>query len=274
MPIITIDGQPLHYLDQGSGQPILLGHSYLWDHAMWTPQIAALSQHYRVIVPDLWGHGASGHLPETTRTLADLSRQTLNLLDHLDIQRCTLIGLSAGGMWGAQLALTAPERINGLVLMDTYAGAEPEPTKQYYFSLLKQIEESGAITPELLDVIVPIFFRPGIDPQLPLYREFRASLAALSTERLRQSIVPLGRIIFSRDDLLPQLAKLNPKTTLVMCGDQDKPRPPAEALEMANLIGCPYLLVPDAGHISNLENPAFVTSALLSFLAGRYQSAK
>ncbi len=54
-----------------------------------------------------------------------------------------------------------------------------------------------------------------------------------------------------------------------MCGDQDKPRPPGEARDMAELIGCPWVLVPEAGHISNLENPDFVTQALLEFLAER-----
>jgi pimeloyl-ACP methyl ester carboxylesterase len=154
-------------------------------------------------------------------------------------------------------------------MMDTYVGIEPEPTREYYFSLLKQIEEAGVITPQLLDIVVPIFFRPGIDPQSALYQNFRASLAALPSNRLRESIVPMGRITFGRDDLLSRLSDLNPQTTLVMCGDQDTPRPPHETREMAELIGCPYLLVPQAGHISNLENPEFVTDALLAFLSER-----
>jgi pimeloyl-ACP methyl ester carboxylesterase len=118
-------------------------------------------------------------------------------------------------------------------------------------------------------ILNPLFFRPGIDPQSALYRQFHASLAALPAERLRESIVPMGRITFGRDDLLPRLTQLNPETTLLLCGDQDKPRPPAETREMAGLIGCPYLLVPQAGHISNLENPRFVTEVLLKFLAAR-----
>ena len=269
MPLVTIDGQPLHFIDQGTGPAVLLAGSYLWDQAMWAPQIAALSQQYRVIALDLWGHGESGPLPEGTQSLDDIARQALALLDHLDIDRVTLVGLSAGGMWGVRLALSVPQRINGLVLMDTYVGVEPEPTRQYYFSLFKQIEDTGVIAPQLLDIVVPIFFRPGIDAQSALYQDFRAKLAALPPERLRQSIVPMGRITFGRDDLLPRLGELKADATLVMCGDQDKPRPPSEAQEMAGLIGCPCVLVPEAGHISNLENPSFVTEALLKFLAER-----
>jgi pimeloyl-ACP methyl ester carboxylesterase len=234
---------------------------------MWAPQIAALSQQYRVIVPELWGHGQSGPLPAQTRSLDDLARQTLALLDKLDIASINLVGLSVGGMWGARLALLAPQRINSLVLMDTYLGAEPEATRQYYFSLFKMIEDAGAIPEQLLDVIAPIFFRPGIDRESALYQDFRKSLQDYSRERLLQSIVPLGRLIFSREDLLEQLPRLDKDTTLVMCGDQDKPRPPAESREMAELIDCSLVLIPDAGHVSARENPEFVNEALLTFLA-------
>jgi pimeloyl-ACP methyl ester carboxylesterase len=67
MPFLTIDGQALHYIDQGTGPAVLLAGSYLWDQNMWAPQIAALSQQYRVIALDLWGHGESGRLPQGTR---------------------------------------------------------------------------------------------------------------------------------------------------------------------------------------------------------------
>ncbi|KAF1032095.1 MAG: 3-oxoadipate enol-lactonase 2 [Pseudomonas sp.] len=267
MPVVTLDGQPLHYLDQGTGPVVLLGSSYLWDHTMWAPQIEALTQQYRVIVPELWGHGQSAPLPEGTTSLDDLARQYLALLDHLNIAKVNLVGLSVGGMWGARLALQAPERINSLVLMDTYLGAEPEATRQYYFSLFKMIEEAGAIPEPLLDVVAPIFFRPDIDRKSALYQGFRDTLKGFSKERLLDSIVPLGRVIFSRSDVMEHLPRLDTDTTLVMCGEQDKPRPPSEAREMADLIGCDLVLIPEAGHISSRENPDFVNETLLTFLA-------
>lgn len=267
MPVAVIDGQPLHYVDVGTGPVVLLGSSYLWGQEMWAPQIEALSQQYRVIVPELWGHGESGPLPAQTGSLDDLARQNLALLDHLDISQVNLVGLSVGGMWGARLALLAPERINSVVLMDTHLGAEPETTRQYYFSLFKMIEDAGAIPEPLLDVVAPIFFRPGIDRESALYQDYRKALQGFSRERLLDSIVPLGRIIFSRADILDQLPRLDADTTLVMCGEQDKPRPPAESREMAELIGCSLILIPEAGHISARENPDFVNEALLTFLA-------
>jgi pimeloyl-ACP methyl ester carboxylesterase len=82
----------------------------------------------------------------------------------------------------------------------------------------------------------------------------------------------MGRITFGREDLLPRLGELNAASTLVLCGDQDKPRSPSEAKEMAELIGCPWALVPESGHTSNLENAQFVTEVLLAFLSEQNRS--
>lgn len=262
----TSQGCHLHYQDRGRGPAVLLGHSYLWDSSMWAPQIQALSRHYRVIAPDLWGHGASGPLPADTQDLKGLASQMLELLDALHIRECAVVGLSVGGMWGAELALKAPERVRSLVMMDTYLGAEPEATRQRYFGLLDAIEAGGQITQPLVDAIVPIFFRPGTDPSSPRPAAFGRSLAAMAPDQLRQSVVPLGRIIFGRADAMDRLAALRPEATLLMCGDEDIPRPPHEMHAMAEVIGCDAVVIPEAGHISNLDNPEFVTRQLLQWL--------
>ncbi|WP_322027430.1 alpha/beta fold hydrolase [Burkholderia sp. BCC1977] len=265
MPAHVIQGSTLHYQEYGTGFPVLLGHSYLWDGAMWAPQIDALSRTCRVIVPDLWGHGLSGTLPDGTRTLDDLAAHASALLDALDIERCAVVGLSVGGMWGARLALREPERVRALVMMDTSLEAEPDTTRTRYFQMLDAIEAAGAISPPLLDAIVPLFFRPGADLTGAVPVAFRDALMNLPAHRLRESIVPLGRLIFGRPDTLPALAALDGQRTLLMCGASDVARLPAETEKMARVIGCRHALVPDAGHISNLENPAFVTRMLLEW---------
>ncbi|WP_233807902.1 alpha/beta fold hydrolase [Paraburkholderia sp. HP33-1] len=266
MPFFTIAGKPLHYQMRGTGYPVLLGHSYLWDSSMWAPQIEALSISYQVIAPDLWGHGQSGPVPENAHTLGDLAAHASGLLDALDIEQCALVGLSVGGMWGAELALREPGRISGLVMMDTYLGTEPDSTRMRYFQMLDTIETLGRIPPPILDAIVPLFFRPGaaLDGEVPT--AFRNRLSAFSASQLRESIVPLGRLIFSRPDTVPGLVGLDATRTLLMCGALDSTRSPAEMIRMADVIGCRHVLVPEAGHISNLENPAFVTDTLLKWL--------
>lgn len=263
---IEIDGARMSYIDQGQGFPVLLGHSYLWDAEMWQPQIDALSQHFRVIVPELWGHGRSDAPPATTIDMDSLVRQHLALLDALDIPKCHLVGLSVGGMWGAPLAAAHPERIDRLVLMDTYLGAEPEETRLKYFALLDQASEAGEFTDPLLDIIVPIFFHPTVETVPEIRERFRAQLKARTAKIIRESLDPMGRIIFGRRDLLEQLKQLASERTILMCGDQDIPRPPKESNEMARIIGCLAAQIPFAGHISSLENPPVVNEFLLNWL--------
>lgn len=95
---------------------------------MWAPQVAALSQRYRCIVPDFWAHGASEAAPTAMSNLKDYAQHMLALMDHLQIEYFSVIGLSVGGMWGAELALLAPKRVQSLVMMDTFVGLEPEVT--------------------------------------------------------------------------------------------------------------------------------------------------
>jgi pimeloyl-ACP methyl ester carboxylesterase len=267
MPFAKIDDQDLHYIDQGAGFPVLLGHSYLWDSDMWAPQIEALSQRYRVIAPDLWGHGQSGTLPAGTAGLPGLARQSLALIDRLGIDRFALVGHSIGGMWGAELALQAPGRVASLILMNTSLAPEPAPSRAQYFALMDQIEAIGSLPAPLLDMIVPLFFRPGLDPASPLPTGLRQSLAGLSAERLRESVIPIGRMTFGRPDGRDRLRGLDAGRTLLVCGAQDLPRPPAETEEMAGIIGCRFVTVPEAGHVSGLENPDFVNRTLVAELA-------
>jgi pimeloyl-ACP methyl ester carboxylesterase len=118
---------------------------------------------------------------------------------------------------------------------------------------------------------VPLYFRPGADLASEVAVSFRHALAGMSAAQLKQSIVPLGRMIFSRPEATARLAGLDPARTLLMCGAEDVARTPAEMLRMAGVIGCEHVLVPGAGHISNLENAPFVTATLLDWL-GKYTS--
>jgi pimeloyl-ACP methyl ester carboxylesterase len=262
---IDVMGSPMGVVDVGRGDTVVLGHSYLWDAMMWRPQIEALSKHYRVIVPELWGHGRSGPLPQGTQDLRDLAKQYLLLLDRLGVERFALAGLSIGGMWGTELALLAPQRLSGLVLMDTYVGAEPAELRARYFSMFNVVEQAKGFPDSLIEVVVPLYFSATVNsrsPQLPA--GLRAALREWNRDRLLDSVIPIGRIIFSRRDALADLHDF-PFPVMVMTGADDIPRPTPEGREMAQRLGCPYVEIPRAGHISSLEAPEAVTRHLEDF---------
>ncbi|MGI3903233.1 MAG: alpha/beta fold hydrolase [Janthinobacterium lividum] len=263
---IDIDGSAINTLVVGSGPAIVLAGSFLWNASMWVPQIAALSDRYRVIVPELWGHGQSGAMPAGTRTMKDLARQHLTLLDVLDVNTCAVVGLSVGGMWGAEMALMAPARVSSLVLMGTSLAAEPSESREAYFGMLAMIEQYGAVPAPVQMAAKALFFSQSINERQPeLPERFVAALRAWDPARLRDSIAPLGRIIFDRRDALDELAGLA-MPTLVATGTDDQARPQSEGRAMAARIGCDFVKIPQAGHIASLEAPAAVNDLLAGFL--------
>jgi pimeloyl-ACP methyl ester carboxylesterase len=266
---VRVGGSDISVVDAGSGPAVVLGHGFLCDADYWAPQIDALASRYRVIVPELWGHGGSGPLSAGIGSIRDVARHYLDLLDALEVDRCTIVGLSMGGMWGAELALMAPERVSGLVLMDTSLAAEPAASHDAYLGLLGVIEQSRGFPEPVLDAAAPLFFSPAVDDRNPTLRPaFVARLRAWDSERVVDSVVPLGRIIFGRREALADLAALK-MPTLVATGADDQARSPAEGLAMAEQIGCTFVEIPQAGHTASLEAPDFVNRLLIDFLASQ-----
>lgn len=266
MPHITINDRSMHYLDVGNGQPILFGHSYLWDRRMWQPQVEALSEHYRCIVPELWGHGESDDVPEGELSIASLAANHYTLMQSLGLEQFSVVGLSVGGMWAARLAMDHPEAVKQLVLMDCFMGEEPELSRQTYFGMLSTVEKLGMIPPPMIESLLPLFLSPQTLQKQPwIAEQFSAGLEAISPEKM-PSVVALGRAIFSRTDMLDELSALS-MPVLVMCGEDDRPRPPHEAREMASRIsGARLSIIGGAGHIPSVEQASSVTEHLKTFL--------
>ncbi|MGY5957321.1 alpha/beta fold hydrolase [Kosakonia sp. BK9b] len=253
----------MSYSDTGAGFPVLLGHSYLFDKSMWSPQIDALASHFRVIASDLWGHGESPALPESVSSMADIARDHLALMDSLGIEQFAVVGLSVGGMWGAELAAAAPERVRALMLFDTFIGDETQAARDQYFMMLNAINVTGAIPAPMLEYVVAQFYsRYAAQEDV---QHLHSALASLSAEQLRNSIVPLGKLIFGRPNRLPVLENITCPVH-VATGALDLPRPATEGRLMADKLGCDFTLIPNAAHISNRENPERVTQLIVDFL--------
>lgn len=267
MPLIQIKQRMLNYQQIGEGPAVLFGHSYLWDHQMWQPQIKVLSQYFTCIVPDLWGHGLSDGLSESSYTLSELASDMQELMQELGFDKYSMVGLSLGGMWAAELAIKHPQLIDKLILMDTYLGAEPEETRLQYNQILDAIAAVQHIPEALISNVAPLFFSQNSMAQdSDFVASFKQSLRNYPSEKIN-TLVTLGRMTFNRADRLEALRDLRLPTTIIV-GEEDIPRPVTEAEEMAALIPKAQLaIIQQAGHICNIEKPEIVSDLLLHILS-------
>ena len=120
MPVAHVRDIELHYIDEGSGFPVLLIHGLAGDHKAWTPQVDALRDRYRVVAFDNRGAGQSTQREEAVSTKS-MAEDTLALMDALSIDRAHIVGRSMGGAIAQHVALMQPTRIESLVLCASFA---------------------------------------------------------------------------------------------------------------------------------------------------------
>ncbi len=251
----------------GNGEPVVFIHSFLWDINMWEPQIKELSKKYKCILIDLWGHGESDLLDSSEEyPLEFLADDVMKTIESLNIDKYNYIGLSVGGMLAPYLLKKHSDKIDKIVIMDSYSGVEGKKEKDKYFMMFDLIEQIQYIPEKLASEIVPMFFSyKTIEKKEPIVEKFRESLLNMKKENIN-TIVSVGKGIFNRKNEL-DIYKETDKELLFMVGEDDVPRPYSETLEMHHFAkNSQFEVIPDAGHISNLENPNFVTKKLLEFL--------
>ncbi len=263
----TINDREMHYLDQGEGFPLLLGHSVLWDSRAWAPQLQLLSEHFRCIVPDLWSHGQSQAVHGSELSIAGLAEDYHLLMQQLGIDRYSVLGMSTGGLWGAQLAMTYPEEVASLTLISCYLGDEAAENYGDLLQLVKMVEPLDEIPPEVLDAIIELFFTAETQALNPaLVETLRFDLMFLSPEQIR-GIVALCGVLFQRQSVLNDVAAIR-CPTLLMTGQHDRERRRRQVEEMSQLMpGSQFAMIENAGHMATLEQPDQVNPVLARFLA-------
>lgn len=122
--LATIGRYQINFVDTGQGPAVVLIHGLAGDYGAWQAQIDLLSSNYRVIAFDNRGAGRSTQTDEPVST-ADLAKDTLDLMDHLNIQQAHVVGRSMGGAIAQHMALMAPERITSLALCASFARLDP-----------------------------------------------------------------------------------------------------------------------------------------------------
>lgn len=261
MAVVQSQDLEIFYEDTGAGPAVVLGHSFLCSGRMWREQVPALSARFRVINPDLRGHGRSGHVTRPF-SLYDALSDVIAVLDQLGIERATWCGLSIGGMVALRAALTHPERVARLILMDTDAGPETGAHKLKYRAMGAGARVLG-LRP-FLPSITRLMFGATTRRQNPiLVSEWKKQFGALHVPSALRCLEAL----MGRDSLLGRLDQIA-VPALVLVGEEDRSLPPPLSRRMHDrLRHSTFVLIPAAGHLSSLEQPALVTGTLLGFLA-------
>ncbi len=259
----------LSYTDAGEGHPaVLLIHGHPFNRSMWQPQLDFLKRRYRVIVPDLRGYGQSS-LPAGCRVtrLETFATDNLALMDHLGIRKFVLGGLSMGGQIVLEMYRQAGDRIEALLLADTFAGQDTADRKQWRFTTADRLEREGmrAYTDaELTKMITPANAERLPDVAAHVMNMMNTTPPSGAAAALR------GRA--ERMDYLPTLQTIG-VPTLVAVGRNDEYTPVVLAEQLRNGIpGAELKVIEDAGHMPNLEQADAFNEAVGSWLRTLYPS--
>ncbi len=257
MPFADVNTQRIRFDDSGGDGPaVILSHGFLMDREMFVHQVDALSGEFRVIAWDERGFGET-ESDGKPFTYWDSAEDCLGLLDHLDIDRAVLGGMSQGGFLSLRAALLAPERVRALVLIDTQAGVEDPERLPAYLHMQKTWLEVGPVD-ELAGAIANLIIGDPV-----LNEVWIAKWRALPRESMRAP----GDCLFTRDDISERLGEIScPAIVFHGTADQSIEMELAEKL-CRGLSGCEGVVrIEGAPHASNLTHPDEVNRPLLEFL--------
>jgi 3-oxoadipate enol-lactonase len=256
----TIDGVEIAYEVTGAGPTLLLLHAFPLGLSMWDAQVEALSATHRVVRFDARGFGGSapGEGPLTMERIAD---DGAALLDLLGIEKAVVGGCSMGGYAAFAFVRRHRQRLAGLVLQDTRAGADTAEAMANRAALAARVLAEGAVA--AVEAFLPKLVGETTHRERPdLVAGLRERILATSPQGIANSLHGLASRVDSRGTL-PTIAV----PTLVLVGAEDVLTPPSEATTMAAAIPRARLdVIPRAGHLANLESPAAVNAALRAFL--------
>lgn len=248
---VPVNGISMAYRDIGEGEPLVLLHGFMGTGAMWDAILDELASRYRVIVPDLRGHGGSTN-PERTFTHRQAAEDVFALLDLLEIDRFKAMGGSTGAMTLLHMATAQPTRVEAMVLL---AGTSyfPEQARRHM----------RAMRPEAASVE-------------DLERQARAQGHVRGAEQLRDLMTQFRDFQHSYDDMnfTPPYLSTIEAATLIVYGDRDEFFPVSIAMEMYEAIPTSYLwVVPNTDHAVLLwsdRGRARLVETALDFLSGEW----
>ena len=254
-----VNGITIAYNDQGTGLPIVFLHAFPLNRTMWAAQENALSSQFRIVTIDLRGHGESD-APLWHYTLDQSADDVRALLDHLAIQQALFVGLSMGGYILFAFYRMFADRVKGLILADTRAQADTTEGKQGRFQMAQTAYKKGPSA--IADLMLPKLLSPmRIQTEPGLVRQVRAMIEGNQISGIAGDLMAMAE----RPDSVPLLSRITCPTQLIV-GELDQATPPSDSKLMAEQIPHASLaIIPNAAHLSNLEQPEAFNQIVATF---------
>lgn len=250
MPKLVRDGVAIHYEIEGEGPILILTHGYSATGEMWRGQVDAFKDRYRVITWDMRGHGRSDYPADPAAysealTVADMAA----LLEAAGVQRAIVGGLSLGGYMSLAFHLAHPERVRGLLIIDTGPGYKNDEAREGW-------NRNAVRTAERYESEGLARLAAGSPEMRQSHHRDATGLALAARGMLTQRD---ARVISS----LPQVSV----PSLVVVGANDTPFLAASDYMAAKIPGARKAVIDNAGHAANLDQPEAFNAAILAFLA-------
>ncbi len=257
------DGSKLFYTSLGGGPAVILLHPTPVDHRFWMPVAAILALKYRVIVPDLRGHGQSD-LGEGPITMEKLGADAGRLLDHLQLPKALFAGCSIGGYTLFEIWRTMPDRAEALAFCCSKPQEDTEAQRAKRAQTIASVQERG--TAEFIEGNLETLIGSAARRRFP---EKIAEAREMMQANPVATIVAVQQGLAARPDSVAT-ARTMRLPCCIVAGGEDPGSTPADMRLLAEQIryggyGAEYNEIPDAGHFAPFEQPELVARILRRF---------
>jgi pimeloyl-ACP methyl ester carboxylesterase len=225
---------------------------------MWSGLHETTPHGWTLITPDLRNFGASVGTPALS--VDDHASDVLALMRHLGFEDAVVGGLSMGGYVTMAIHRMAPQRCRALVFADTRAEADTEDTRAMRVTLQAKARERGA------DAVLEAMLPKLVSAPAQAAGDVPAQMRAINRTNPREGLIDGLEALKARPDSRPSLGAITCPTVIIVGADDALTPPTAAETIKAAIPGASLVVIPDAGHMSNLEQPAAFAAALWSFL--------
>ena len=255
--VVRANGLEIAYERAGAGPPLVLAHGATLDSRMWRPQLAALAGELTVVAWDEPGAGRSSDVPADF-TLADYGNSLAAVIDALELGPAHIAGLSWGGTVALELYRHRPELVASLILADTYAGWKGSLPAEEVRARVDGVRQMLAAADHAFDPTLPGLFAG--DPPAEFVPLMEAMAADVRPASMGTALLVMAEA--DQRDLLPRITV----PTLLIWGELDARSPLTVARQFEDALpDAKLVVIPDAGHMSNLEQPEQFNDAVREF---------